>query len=244
MANRLLHRQIKLLEYLTSFAAIYGHAKTDSGSDLIGIPPALLRLEARFSHEKRMAKITAVFPRTFALLGAHSDATVRAFVEACPADHIDRITNARQFHNFLCVASKKHRRHPAYLTDVSACELALAELLAGTEAGAAASARTPRRRGWIRRPTEAALLRLSHDVRPLFEAGPTGSVCPVARDTPVVIVRPARDREPQIFELPPVVFELLAALNTWSDPSVLGATAHAKALMTSLVENGLLEVAP
>jgi hypothetical protein len=75
--------------------------------------PRLLCLEARFSHEKRMAKIVTVFPKTFRLLGADRaaivrEAIVREFVAACPPTDITRIENARQFHDFLC-ARWRHR---------------------------------------------------------------------------------------------------------------------------------------
>ena len=70
MAKRLLDRQAKLLAYLTSGEAIFGD-KSGVPIDpaLQGIDRALLHVEARFSHEKRMEKIAAVFPKTFALLG-------------------------------------------------------------------------------------------------------------------------------------------------------------------------------
>ena len=74
MTRRLLDRQLKLLDYLTSGEAIFpgpsGAALTPA---LQGIDPELLHLEARFSHEKRMEKIAAVFPLTFELLGECAD---------------------------------------------------------------------------------------------------------------------------------------------------------------------------
>src|SRR5712691_10218497 len=66
MPARLLQRQISLLEYLTSADAIFGEgADAPPVPDLQGFDPAPLRLEACFSHEKRMEKIIAAFPRTF-----------------------------------------------------------------------------------------------------------------------------------------------------------------------------------
>src|SRR5262245_27702226 len=99
MAGRLLDRQARLLEYLTSGGAIFRDQRAAPlDASLQGIDRRLLDLEARFSHEKRMEKIEAVFPMTFALLGADRDAIVRAFVKACPPLDIRRLENARQFH--------------------------------------------------------------------------------------------------------------------------------------------------
>src|SRR2546422_154417 len=69
MANRLLDRQVSLLEYLTSGQAIFGdRAEPTLDQPLQEIDRGLLHLEARFSHEKRMEKIVAVFPKTFEVL--------------------------------------------------------------------------------------------------------------------------------------------------------------------------------
>src|SRR5205807_4206795 len=106
---------------------IFGGGKKGVPSILEGIDPRLLRLEAGFSHEKRMAKIAAVFPRTLDVLGNDRDATLRAFVEACPPADISRIANARQFHDFLLARCRAGAR-PRYLRDVATCELACAQL--------------------------------------------------------------------------------------------------------------------
>ncbi len=134
MPKRLLERQVSLLDYLTSSGAIFGD-KHDTPLDpaLQGIDRALLRMEARFSHEKRMEKIAAVFPRTFKLLGTGRERIVREFVDACPPVDISRLENARQFHEFL----RRRWRHtppmPPYLCDVAACELACARARGATE---------------------------------------------------------------------------------------------------------------
>src|SRR6266700_8141778 len=70
MPNRLLDRQASLLAYLTSGAAIFGERNgVPLDQALHGMDSALLRLEARFSYEKRLEKIASVFPRTIAMLG-------------------------------------------------------------------------------------------------------------------------------------------------------------------------------
>src|SRR5262245_24087786 len=54
MAKRLLDRQISLLDYLTSGAAIFGDKRRAAlDPALQGLDVGLLRLEARFSYEKR-----------------------------------------------------------------------------------------------------------------------------------------------------------------------------------------------
>ena len=77
MTRRLLDRQARLLEYLTSGRAISGTAHAESlDPALQGIDRRLLDLEARFSHEKRMEKIAGVFPTTLRLLGADMERLV------------------------------------------------------------------------------------------------------------------------------------------------------------------------
>jgi hypothetical protein len=128
-AKGLLDRQVRLLEYLTSGEAIFGDSCGSLRDPILeGIDRRLLHIEARFSHEKRMAKIAAVFPKTLALLGEDRDAVVREFVHACPPVDIGRLENARQFSGFLI--SRWATRRPAlpYLPDVAACELACAQV--------------------------------------------------------------------------------------------------------------------
>ena len=82
---RLLDRQARLLEYLTSGSAIFG-GDCDAPVDqaLQGIDGGLLRLEAQFSHQKRMEKIKSVFPRTFRLLERDCDTMACEFAARVP----------------------------------------------------------------------------------------------------------------------------------------------------------------
>jgi hypothetical protein len=244
MANRLLDRQVSLLEYLTSGTAIFGdNGDTSLDRSLHGMDRAMLRLEARFSYRKRMEKIVAVFPRTFELLQGQQDPIVRAFVETCPPVDISRLVNARQFHGFLSVRWRRERPEPPYLRDVAACELACAEVRVHVEdrglAGVPEKSGARRRR--IRRRPGVALLRCSYDIRAIFEKG-TEERIPAERDTPIVIAMPPGAKQPQVSELPSVIFDLLAALDDWTDPAELGSTPELKEVFHELADHGLLEV--
>lgn len=241
---RLLQRQISLLEYLTSNAAIFGHdGGAPLGPDLHGIEPGLLRLEARFSYEKRMEKIMTAFPRTFEILGTNRTELINKFIDTYPPTDISRLANARQFHDFLKARWRREPPDPPYLRDVAACELASSQLRAHTEEPILkGGSRTPIAPGCgIRRSSDVVLLRCAYDVRPLFESSTKG-VVPIARDTRLAIAKPPDARHPQVFEVSPVVFDLLAALDHWTDPAVFGATPDLEELFSNLAEHGLIEV--
>jgi hypothetical protein len=238
LAKRLLRRQARLLEYLTSGGAIFGDGRgVHLDAALQGIDPALLHIEARFSHEKRMEKIAAVFPRTLALLGADRDAIMREFVEACPPVDISRIENARQFRDFLTACWQRQPPAPRYLPDVTACELALAQVRIDGDGGLTVNAgRTDAGPPGIRRKQGVVLLSARFDVRPIFESGSEGA-SPMERNAPLAIAH--HSGEPRIFELAPEVFDLLAALDRWVAVDEL---PNAGRLLADLAEAGLLEV--
>ena len=122
MTKRLMDRQISLLDYLTSGAAIFGDKRRAAlDPALQGLDVGLLRLEARFSYEKRMEKNVGVFPNTFEFLGHDQTAIVREFVRTCPPADIGHLSNARQFHDFLSARWRCRRARPAYLPDVAIC---------------------------------------------------------------------------------------------------------------------------
>src|ERR1700680_1968962 len=100
---RLLDRQVRLLEYLTSGSAIFGRdGEAPIPNALHGIDRRLLRLEAQFSHQKRMEKIKSVFPTIFRLFEHDYDTMVGEFARSFPPAGAGRIENAQQFYNFLC----------------------------------------------------------------------------------------------------------------------------------------------
>ena len=244
MTRRLLDRQSSLIRYLTSSAAIFNDAEPQPFDPaLLGIDRRLLGIEARFSFEKRMEKIAAVFPLTFDLLGAHREMLVREFVEACPPFNIGRLENARQFLDFLTARWRREPPAPPHLPDVAACELAFAaarvtvEDRLPDEKNHPAGAQQPQ----VRRSRAVVLLRSTHDIRPLFEhasdAGP-----PIARDVPLAIVAQASADHPKILEIAPEVFDLLASLDKWVDQAVFDEWEDAGKLITDLATAGLVEI--
>jgi len=242
MSRRLLDRQVELVEYLTSSAAIFD----DAGDAPIAVPHGLhrgrLHLEARFSHQKRMEKIAGVLPRTFALMGARRAVIGRDFAAACPPTDISRLSNARQFQAFLGPWWRRRKARPACVPDVAACETACAAVRAYRDSGEPAGRDSPA--GAVRRARGAVLLRCRYDVRPLFETGGArdgaGDVRPAARDTPLAVAA-GPDAEPRIFELSPAVFALLATLDDWTDAAPFTATPQSASLLRMLRQSGLVE---
>jgi hypothetical protein len=243
MTDRLLERQARLLEYLASGAAIFGDNGDGRGDPtLLGIDPALLRLEAGFSHAKRMAKIATVFPRTLEILDVERDAILRAFAEACPAADIRRIANARQFCDFVAARCRRQPGQTPFLPDVAACELACAQVRSVAEdedPRVESNGDVPP--GSIRRRPGIVLLRCSHDVRPIFE-GEARKSPPSPRDVRLAVAMPPGAPQPLIFELLPAVFDLLAALEDWTDRATFGATPQLQSLVDELTDSGLIEV--
>lgn len=243
MATRLLARQSRLLDHLTSVAAIFGSGRTPRGPALRGIDATLLRLEARFSYEKRMEKIAGVFPRTLALLAARQAAIGRGFAAACPPVDIGRLYNARQFHDFLAARWRRRPPSPRYLADVAALELAYAEARSRAEGEGIEEpgAFCPIPGHGIRRQPGAVLLRCRYDIRELFEAG-RRKAAPARRDTPLAILVPPGADEPEVLGLPAAVFELVAALDGWTDPAAFGEAPALIPVIHDLARRGLLEV--
>jgi hypothetical protein len=245
MPDRLLHRQASLLEYLRSEDAIFGEggaAAIDPSLD--GIDDELLRIEARFSYEKRMTKIQVLLPRTFELLAGGLEKVLREFNRTCPPSGISSFENARRFYQFL---SDKWRNEPArlpYLPDVAAYEIACA----GFRRDDARDHQSRARRalpGSIRRHPDVVLLRCAYDVQPIFaEVG--RKAAPVKRDTPLAIAMSPQADQTMVLELLPSVFDLLTLLDDYADPAAFGEApdgAHALAgLVADLAALGLLEV--
>lgn len=237
MAKRLLDRQASLLRYLTSGAAIFGDADGTLDRSLRGLDRRLLHLEARFSHQKRMMMIATVLPRTFAIIGAQRDVIEQEFANAAPATSLDNLANARQFCDFLSVRRCADAPAP-HLPDVAACELACAEVSRQCD-GDTGHLPRPRTGRLVRRHPATALLRCQYDVRAIFESDCEGTA-PPKRDTALVVSIPTGT--PCIFEVHESVFDLLTALQSWTDLTACGEAPELRMLTAELLNNRLLEV--
>jgi hypothetical protein len=249
MPARLLQRQISLLEYLTSADAIFGEGiDAPPVPHLQGFDLAPLRLEACFSHEKRMEKIIAAFPRTFELL-ADQATVIRDFVAACPSVDIRRIENARQFYDFVCARWETAPPQPPYLRDVASCELAIATIRIKHKARPSqpvAAGHTMR----FRRNRNAVFLPCTYDIRSIFEGHTSeghaseaqASEAPARRDVMLAILIPPGAEQPAIFEVSAPVYALLVELDIWTDRATLGPMEGLDELIADLADHGLLEV--
>jgi hypothetical protein len=244
MANRLLHRQASLLEYLSSAAAIFGD-QADAPVDpaLQGIDRGVLRLVARFACNKRIERIIAVFPRTFEILGTEQRLILREFVEVSRPASKSTLANAREFHEFLSVRWQCEPPKPTYLPDVAACELAMAEARNVVEdhERPATKSRSGGSERSIRHRRSVVPLRCTFDIRSIFEAGP-GKAVPPKRDTSLVVTFPAGFRDVRILEVAPVVVDALRLLDDWVDPSTLDALGDRENLVSHLAAHDLIEV--
>jgi hypothetical protein len=235
MTGRLLNRQVKLLEYLTSGGAIFGGQVGRLAPELAGIDRGLLDLEARFSHEKRMEKIAGVFPTTFAVLDRNVETLVPEFAKACPPHDISKFENARQFCGFIATCVEARTLGPSHLVDVAACELACAEARLRADAAARADDEPDETlRPASRRDRSVVLLRTAFDIYDVFA---DSNAVPDQRETCLAVVW--LSGEPRITELMPEVFEVLAALDSWT---ALHDLPEAEQLATDLIRSGLLEL--
>jgi len=244
MAKRLLDRQVSLLAYLTSAAAVYGEQGDASlDPDLQGIDPGFLRLEACFSHEKRLEKIAAVLPRTFEILGGDQAAVVRRFTTTCPPFDISRIENAGQFHDFLCALADGEPPLPPHLADVAACELAIAKARVGARERDEQElrARNEAPKGGIRRTPGVVLLRCAYDIRPIFEDGAKDAF-PARQETLLAIALSSDIAQPRVYELAPLIFDVLSGLDDWTDPATFGPASEMEEFVGELATHDLIEV--
>jgi hypothetical protein len=243
MPDRLLDRQVRLLEHLTGAAAIFGADRGALlGGSLEGIDRGSLHLEARFSHEKRMAKIESVLSRTLDLLGSKRAQTIRDFVEACPPAGINRLENARQFHDFLSAHWVREAPDPAYLPDVASFELTYAAVRAG-DGGAAAETGgvLDAPHGAIRRQRNVVVLRCAYDIRPIIE-GSLDEAPPARDETCFAVIKQPGAEEPLVSELSCDICGLLEMLDDFVDLDALAEQPEVSELIAGLGARGLLEV--
>jgi hypothetical protein len=244
MANRLLDRQVSLLEYLTSAAVLFGD-QVDVPVDpaLQEIDRGLLRLEARYCCNKRIKKIIAVFPRTLEILAADQGCILREFVETNQQTDISFLANAHQFYEFLLTRWQLQPPKLPYLPDVATCEFSMVKVCNITEE----SNKTlkPDQSGGpkpgIRRYRGLDTLRCAYDIRSIFEGG-LGEVVPPKRDISLVVILAAGSWNARILEVPPVVFDLLVRLDDWANPMTLVDIDDLENLVGRLAAQELIEV--
>jgi hypothetical protein len=242
MSGRLLDRQVRLLEHLTSGAAIFGAVcGASTHGALQSIDGGLLHLEARFSHEKRMQKIEWVLTRTLDLLGNNRTLIINDFVEACPPVSISWLENARQFHDFLSARWRREAPEPRYLPDVASYELAYATVRAGEGGVQNETAALEAPLGAFRRYRNVILLRCAYDIQPILEER-TGDVAPDRRETLLAVAMLPGTDDPLICELSSDLFELLEMLDQFADPAIFADTPGLDTLIADLAEHGLIEV--
>jgi hypothetical protein len=238
----LLSRQISLLAYLTSGPAIFGEA-IDEDRAAEGIDPGLLHLVARFSHNKRLEKISGTLPRTLAILGNDRDAIVAAFAYACPQTETGRLENALQFRDFLSALQHDGRLVPPHVAAVATLELACATARSRGDHGLRAITDGNDIGPGIRRGAGVVLLRCPYDLRPIFEDG-SCVAAPAERDTSLAITFVRGAAAPQIFELTSFAYDLISRMDDWSDPGALGDSAEIKQPVRDLARRGLIESSP
>jgi hypothetical protein len=237
MRNPLLERQANLLEHLTGGTAIFG--EDDLSRSCLGINRGLLHLEARFSHQKRMAKIKAVLPRTLDHLGSAHEAIVRDFAVACPPTGIGRLENARQFQDFLLARWRSEAPAPPYLPDLAAFEIAYAAVQRMPSDSLELAADAPP--GAVRRHPAVLLLRGDYDIRQLLEEE-NPEAAPQLGEIHLALTMPAHAKEPVVQSLLPELFALLDLLDDFAPREVFDDMPNAGALIDDLVASGLIEV--
>jgi len=235
MSERLIERQRKLLDYLTSAEAIFdGLPPADPA--LAGFNGMRLRLEARFSFGKRIDKIRALLPLTFTLLGESRDGILRDFSASCPPGSLARIDNTVEFCEFLRARGESLVPAQPWLSDVAACEVAFARVRVGIDRHSVPEppAGTPRL------ALNVVLLRCRYNVAAFFEAGP-GAPAPERRETLLAVKSPTSASQPRVFALSKGAYEFLNGLAEARPLSQDFAGPEFAALRGELVACGLIE---
>lgn len=229
----LLERQTALLSYLTDPRQYDRKPEADG---LFGIDPYRLRLEGRFSLEKRAGKLLAVFPRSFEAMRKTPGADLKSFATACPPFSITRYDNGAQFLGFVRGLWETNPPEPRWLPDLAALELAMSKV-AQIDPSDDEDAPAVEEGAYFRLRTGVEFLTVQFDIRPLL-ANPEADLSPEKRQVFLVIAPPAVSGPPRIFELKQQPFEFLNALQGWTALAGVGAFA---ALVAALIENNVME---
>ena len=236
MSERLIERQRRLLDYLTSSDAIFDGVPP-SDPALAGFNRAHLRLEAGFSFHKRIDKIQATLPVTFALLRENRDRILRDFAASCPPVSLARIDNAVEFCDFLRARVETLAPALPWLPDVAACELAFARVRMGVDRRDALGAPT----GTPRLARNVVLLRCRYDVAAFFEKGPSAPA-PERRETLLAVWLAPQALQPRVFALSVSAYAFLDALRDARPLSPDFTAWEFAALRDELAACGLIEM--
>lgn len=250
--QRLIDRQTRLLRHMTSPAFIFGTEELASAvqdPDLEGMDIPRLRLEAEFSHSKRMKKLRQTFQRTAALWGHEFSAITRDYASAHPPRTYERYPDAKCFFDYFLENWAHKPSTPAWAVDMAAIELALsrARTLRPTAMENEAVAECPKQpcSSWYRTHPCAMLMRCGYDVRPLFEPARAGEAV-TQRQIHVAVLASRGRRRPLVMELAPDAFALMERSAVWTmldlEPVSNSPAAVDKALIEHLAGQSLVLV--
>jgi hypothetical protein len=229
----LLERQTALLSYLTDPRQ---YDRKPEAEGLFGIDLYRLRLEGRFSLEKRAGKLMAVFPRSFEAMRKTPGAELKNFAAACPPFSITRYDNGAQFLGFVRGLWETEPPQPIWLPDLAALELAMSKV-AQVDPTEDEEAPDVEEGAYFRLRTGVEFLTAQYDIRPLL-ANPEAELTPEKRPVFLVVAPPNVSGPPRIFELKQAPFDFLNALQGWTPLAGVGGFA---ALVAALIENNVME---
>jgi len=205
---RLIDRQMEIARALTSAELIFGDGKALADDPTFwGMSIPHLKLEAEMSFDKRSAQLRKTFRRTFSLLGRDLRQILRRFAAACPPQTYRRYEDSVDFYRFVTGYWETTRPRPAHVADVAKFEMAVARagtFVTGGDDRSAAAVPPGEVRAWaIRLAPGAEVVRLTYDLRPLFDKGGSAGGSVRRRTNWLLIAQPAGgDRQLRITEIP------------------------------------------
>ncbi|NKB19044.1 MAG: hypothetical protein GKS01_00730 [Alphaproteobacteria bacterium] len=230
----LLDRQIALLSYLTDPRQ---YDQKPEAEGIFGIDPYRLRLEGRFSLEKRTGKLMGVFRRSFEAMRNTPGADLKSFAAAHPPHSITRYDNAAQFFEFVSDLWQKTPPEIPHLPDLAALELALSKVMLSDLTAEDAPQLDTAPGTHFRLLPGTEFLICEHDIRPLL-AGPQVEMAPEKRPVYLLLAPSLEGAMPRVLELKQAAFEYLKSLQGWT--SVADAEPVA-ALVSALIKNYVME---
>lgn len=250
--QRLIDRQTMLLRHMTSAAFMFGTEELASAARdpaLAGMDLGRLRLEAEFSHSKRMKKLRGTFERTADLLGHGFSEVTKDYASVHPPKTYQRYPDAESFFEYFLEHWAHKASTPAWAADVAAVELALsrARTLRPAAMETEALAKCPKEPGssWRRTHPCTLLVQCTYDVRPLFEPARSGEAV-TQRQVHIAVLAARGRRRPLVMEAVPEAVALMERSAEWTPlepkPGSKGAAAANTVLVEHLAGQGLMLV--